>query len=456
LRKLRIPFPLVTVLLFASSLSHGATDYYNPPPDERFKADLLVVVAHPDDETEIGSYLARAIFEEHKRVAVVFGTRGNSGGNAQGQAQAAALGAIREVEARRAVGHFNISDVWFLNGLDTPGQVVLDSLETWDHGSSLDRLVRLVRLTRPDVIITWLPDWVAGENHGDHQAAGVLATEAFDIAGNPTVFAEQLAVPRNRFDVANLTEGLRPWQPQKIYYMTDAAHTEFLESKGPQYISTENSPSKHESYARLAAEEAAYHLSQSDSGGAAAAGLAKDQVLPWYQEPVRLVFGKSYVPSEVTADVFAGVTSNPIPYHAPPGYSPQPVSEPTLELGGSWHFYRRFWPAHGIDHLTTLLAPEIMAQPEARFVIPFLIDNPGDSALEVKIEANLPPGWSTYQEPPSSLTVPPHGTSAYLLYTRTAKSQSGWKNVEVKATAQNRTIGDISIRTELDKAAMPE
>ncbi len=31
----------------------------NLPPDARFKTDALVIVAHPDDETEIGSYLAR-------------------------------------------------------------------------------------------------------------------------------------------------------------------------------------------------------------------------------------------------------------------------------------------------------------------------------------------------------------------------------------------------------------
>ena len=37
-----------------------------------------------------------------------------------------------------------------------------------------------------------------GENHGDHQAAGVLATEAFDVAGDPSVFPAQLAAPRPR------------------------------------------------------------------------------------------------------------------------------------------------------------------------------------------------------------------------------------------------------------------
>src|SRR6266567_2072864 len=62
-----------------------------PLPDERYKADLLLVVAHPDDEGAATPYLARAL-DEHKRVAVVFGTRGSSGANEAGAEQAAALG----------------------------------------------------------------------------------------------------------------------------------------------------------------------------------------------------------------------------------------------------------------------------------------------------------------------------------------------------------------------------
>src|SRR6201987_6524601 len=49
-------------------------------PDERVKADILVVVAHPDDEGGVTPYLARAIYDQHKRVAVVYTTRGGSGG----------------------------------------------------------------------------------------------------------------------------------------------------------------------------------------------------------------------------------------------------------------------------------------------------------------------------------------------------------------------------------------
>src|SRR4051794_25299660 len=95
---------LTVIGLMLCSFSLRAQKPDTTIPDERFKVDLLVVVAHPDDESEIGAYLSRAAFEEHKKIAVVFGTPGNGGGNAVGQEQAASLGAIRQIEAREALG----------------------------------------------------------------------------------------------------------------------------------------------------------------------------------------------------------------------------------------------------------------------------------------------------------------------------------------------------------------
>ncbi len=66
-------------LLFAVSLPaslFAQTPQIVHGPDERMKADILVVVAHPDDEAAVTPYLARAIYDQHKRVAVVFATRG--------------------------------------------------------------------------------------------------------------------------------------------------------------------------------------------------------------------------------------------------------------------------------------------------------------------------------------------------------------------------------------------
>ena len=72
-----------------------------PAADDRYKADILVVVAHPDDDMAAAPYTARAL-DEGKRVAVIFCTRGNSGPNFLGREQAASLGAVREIEGRRS------------------------------------------------------------------------------------------------------------------------------------------------------------------------------------------------------------------------------------------------------------------------------------------------------------------------------------------------------------------
>ena len=83
-----------------------------PAPDERYKADILLVVAHPDDEGAATPYLARAIYDEHKRVAVVFTTRGGSGGNDYAREHGPALADVREQEGRRACATLGITNVW--------------------------------------------------------------------------------------------------------------------------------------------------------------------------------------------------------------------------------------------------------------------------------------------------------------------------------------------------------
>src|SRR5436853_7648892 len=125
-------------------------------PDARYQTDILIVVGHPDDEVTVAAYVAKLIEEQHKSVAVVYGTRGNSGGNAAGPEQSKALADIREMEARHSLASYGITHAWFLHGSDTPGGDVLHSLEAWGHGQALEEVVRLVRITRPEVILTWM------------------------------------------------------------------------------------------------------------------------------------------------------------------------------------------------------------------------------------------------------------------------------------------------------------
>jgi len=254
---------LFGLLMLAPQLSSGAQQTKTlPQADERFKVDILLVVAHPDDEGAATPYLARAL-DEHKRVAVVFGTRGSSGANEAGAEQAAALGDIREIEARNALATLGITNVWFLGGKDTASQNVLQSLANWGHGTSLEQLVRLVRLTRPEVILTFLPGTFIGEDHGDHQASGVLATEAFDLAGDPAVFPEQVAGPTKRLEP--FLENLRPWQVKKIYYFPDAEREDIFRGKGPEYSVKDISKSSKQPYWRMALDSFRSHQTQAKS-----------------------------------------------------------------------------------------------------------------------------------------------------------------------------------------------
>ena len=450
--------PLVLGLLLLMRLSR-AEPQDTSRPDERFKADLLVVVAHPDDESEIGSYLARLIFDQHKRVAVVFGTRGNGGGNAVGQEQAASLGAIREIEGRRALAYFGVTNVWFLDGPDTPGQDVLRSLETWDHGRSLGRLVRLVRLTRPSVIATWLPDYVAGENHGDHQAAGVIATEAFDIAGDPTQYPEQVSPPREAQNIANLTEGLHPWQAQKLYYFSDvdATHAEFMKGQGPQYSAADISPSKKVSYARLAVEECAFHLTQSDSGYMAKVALEKNQVEKTYmQEPARFIFGKAHVQSSVGDDLWAGIREEAAPFAPPPRFHPQATKELTAVLGGPWHYYQQFWEAHGIQHLARLVPPEVMAGVGTRVMLPILVGNGGAQPVEGQIQVEIPAGWKLQSGAGSFRAGAGETFSREVILIAPNALSSAWQNIRIATNVGGKPIGDVAVRVQVVQWSLPQ
>jgi len=365
---------LLASLLISVAQSQQAPP--NPEPDNRYKVDILTVVGHPDDDIEVTPYVAKLIEQQHKRVAVVYTTRGNSGGDAAGPEQAAALADITSAKWKRATPSPPTASLTpgSCTVLTPPGADVLHSLEAWSHGQALEEVVRLVRITRPEVILTWLPNCVVGENHEDHQGAGVLATEAFDLAANPLAFPEQVEAARNRLNISNYGEGLRPWQPKKIYYFSDTTHFDFFKDKGPEYPSSDISPSRKIPYSRIAAEAWSHYKTQNDFTDA--------QLKEFTEMPVRFIFGKSLVGGSPTADIFEGITSASIAYARARGYEPPPPGL-TLELGGPWAFYRAFWRAHNVDHLADLYSPEAQVSPGEFLWVPLLLRNDTDSPKQV-------------------------------------------------------------------------
>jgi hypothetical protein len=345
---------------------------------------------------------------------------------------------------------------------------VIKSLERWGHGSILEQVVRFVRLTRPDVILTWLPAFVAGENHADHQAASVVANEAFDMAGDPAMFSEQLVPDRIG---GQSGEGLLPWQPQKIYYYSDSLdypdygekpqlpspyRDRLLEGRGPMYSNTEISQAKQVAYSRFAAQETSEYLTQQGKVGADA---IEKQDFREFERPAHLVLGKSLVGGSTTGDVFEGIVPENIPW----GRASHPESDKPqgilIELGGPWKFYKEFWKAHNIEHLSDLLpVPEIAVQPDLEYLrFSLLIYNNTTTFQAVTITSVLPEGWTDrtgfniYPVAPGQV-YPVHSVLAPL-----NPSKEAWREIKWSARVNGHESSTVTLRVHLGaRGAMPQ
>jgi LmbE family N-acetylglucosaminyl deacetylase len=168
----------------------------------RQMGSVLYVAAHPDDEnTQLIAYLARG---RSYRTAYLSLTRGDGGQNVLGPEFGDALGAIRTQEllaARQVDG----GRQFFTRARDFGySKDYKETLTKWDREGVLSDIVWVIRVFRPDVIITRFPP-EAGNTHGHHTASAVLALEAFKLAGDPKAFPEQLAK-------------VGPWQARRILW----------------------------------------------------------------------------------------------------------------------------------------------------------------------------------------------------------------------------------------------
>ncbi|WP_402839728.1 PIG-L family deacetylase [Microbacterium sp. GXS0129] len=173
-------------------------------PGGAHKLNVLFIGAHPDDEAGNLGVFGQWNEFHGMQIGVITVTRGEGGGNAVGLEEGPPLGLMREAEERKAVGFAGVERVFNLDGLDfyyTASAPL--SRDVWGGDAVLARIVRVVRATRPDVIVTMNPSAVEG-NHGNHQQAAMFAVEAYLAAGDEKRFPE------------HLEEGFGVWQPRRI------------------------------------------------------------------------------------------------------------------------------------------------------------------------------------------------------------------------------------------------
>src|SRR5579862_7709427 len=168
----------------------------------RTTATVLHTTAHPDDEDGgLITWLARA---QGVRTGLFTFTRGEGGANRIGPELFDALGILRTEELLAADRYYGV-DQFFGSVADFGFSKRLDeTLEMWGKEDALRDCVRVLRMYRPDVIISRF-EGSPRDGHGNHQGAGLLTSEAFRAAADPNRFPEQFR------------EGLRPWRAKRLY-----------------------------------------------------------------------------------------------------------------------------------------------------------------------------------------------------------------------------------------------
>jgi N-acetyl-1-D-myo-inositol-2-amino-2-deoxy-alpha-D-glucopyranoside deacetylase len=138
---------------------------------------LLVVVAHPDDESfGCGSILAHAAAVGYE-TAVLCATRGEAG---ESRIASDDLGALREAELRTAADVLGVGAVRLLDHYDSgmAGDPAPGSLAAADPSKVAAQVLAVVDELRPDVVVT--PD--GSDGHRDHVVMRDATIAAVDAA----------------------------------------------------------------------------------------------------------------------------------------------------------------------------------------------------------------------------------------------------------------------------------
>jgi LmbE family N-acetylglucosaminyl deacetylase len=363
---LRLAALIPLILLFTGS--HGRAGDAPRQGAELLKTDLLGVFAHPDDETGMAASLARYARGEHRQIVNVYVTRGEGGGNMVGTQAGAALGVLRETELRDCLRTLGVRSAFFLDQEDffyTESHAA--TLRKWNREAALRKLVRLVRTLRPEIIVTMNPAPNPGQ-HGHHQAAGVLATDAFAAAADPSRYPEQLR-----------DEGLAPWQARKLFFGGSSGSTHLVSIATTEPLIDGRTP------ADIAGEALSNHRSQAFGGFLNS---------PWLRRPQGFTLVKSTViPSPNASDLFEGLPGSdpvrlvsfaPRPLQEPLAFRPRPAIRNFLDWADS----------HDIRHVTAGLPADVpvVAGEENRVLLDISTElrEPKIAPLNFTVEAGWP------------------------------------------------------------------
>lgn len=196
---------LSVTALFGQSVPYSSSEIYDDMLRLQNYGSAMYLAAHPDDEnTQVISWLTH---KKHIDAVYLSLTRGDGGQNLIGAEKGASLGILRTqelLEARNIDG----GRQRFTRAIDFGYSKTADeTLKIWDENKILADVVWAIRTNQPEVIITRFHPDSNGKTHGHHTASALLAMKAFDLAGDPNAFPEQL-------------QYTSLWKPKRIFFNT--------------------------------------------------------------------------------------------------------------------------------------------------------------------------------------------------------------------------------------------
>jgi len=183
----------------------SSSEIYQSLQKLNFLGSVLYVAAHPDDEnTRLISYFAN---EKKARTAYLSLTRGDGGQNMVGAELRELLGVLRTQELL-AARQIDGGEQLFSRANDFGySKHPRETLKIWNEDEVLADVVWAMRNFKPDVIVNRFDHRTPGTTHGHHTSSAQLSVKAFDLAGNPKVYPEQLAYTKT-------------WQPKRLFFNT--------------------------------------------------------------------------------------------------------------------------------------------------------------------------------------------------------------------------------------------
>lgn len=172
------------------------------------KKSILVVLAHPDDETfGMGGTLA-LYAQRGVDVNLVCATRGEVGDVSEGMLDGyASVAELREHELTEAARILGIKNVDFLGYRDSgmpgsPDNQHPQALAAAALDEVAGKVVNYIRKYRPQIVLTFDP--IGGYRHPDHIAIQRAAEKAFYAAGDPAFYPGEFPA----------------FSPKKLYFHT--------------------------------------------------------------------------------------------------------------------------------------------------------------------------------------------------------------------------------------------